>query len=772
MATITFTSFLASNPGLEDVLDSTGTIGTHNATTFQVINNNGGATNGFVFTFTGTGFTYSGTTPTAGTITGVTVFDNASHTLATITGTFGNNSLVTIRNTLQSSGTIAALNALLSGADTYNGSASADKLRSFGASGDPLNGGAGTDFAFIDRSTQTRSLALDLGDPATLSQIGEGSSVINIERIEFRGGFGNDNLTGGALADILIGNAGRDWLAGGGGADNLQGGDGPDTLTGDAGTDILVGGTGIDILDGGSDGDNLDGGANSDWVDGGIGSDIIVGSAGADNLDGNDGTDTVTYAASTAAVTVNLALGTGSGGHAHNDVLSGIENVTGSSFADTLAGDEVNNILNGGLGIDTVVYSSATQAVTVNLALVNNQATGAEIGIDQLLSIENVTGGSGHDIITGNTVANTLRGNGGDDVLDGGSGVDTLVGGLGNDRYHLDVAGDQVIEGAGGGSQDRIRASFSYVLPAALDIEFLETTNSAGTAPIDLTGNELQNRIEGNAGSNFLIGGGAFTTVIGDTMVGLGGSDRYFVGLNDQVTEAIGGGSDLVIARQSFNLNAGAEVERLSLQAAFTDDFSLSGNEFDNIIDGNAGDNRLNGGFGRDTMNGLAGDDTYIVDRSNDIVNEAANAGTDRVETSVTYGLSTGVHVEVLATINAAASTAINLAGNELANTLEGNAAANTLSGNGGNDRLNGRAGNDIMTGGAGDDTYIVDFFGGERTNEVAGGGTDTVIVTVSDGFAYTLTAGSHIERLVTNNPTPFGLSISPAMNWPTDRGL
>ncbi len=566
MATITFTSFLASNPGLEDVLDSTGTIGTHNATTFQVINNNGGATNGFVFTFTGTGFTYSGTTPTAGTITGVTVFDNASHTLATITGTFGNNSLVTIRNTLQSSGTIAALNALLSGADTYNGSTSADKLRSFGASGDQLNGGAGIDFAFIDRSSQTRSLTLDIGDPTIVSQIGEGSSVIGIERVEFRGGFGNDNLTGGALADILIGNAGRDWLAGGGGADNLQGGDGPDTLTGDAGTDILVGGTGIDILDGGSDGDNLDGGANSDWVDGGIGSDTIVGSAGADNLDGNDGTDTVTYAASTAAVTVNLALGTGSGGHAHNDVLSGIENVTGSSFADTLAGDEVNNILNGGLGIDTVVYSSATQAVTVNLALVNNQATGAEIGIDQLLSIENVTGGGGSDAITGNVVANTLRGNGGDDVLDGGSGVDTLVGGLGNDRYHLDVAGDQVIEGAGGGNQDRIRASFSYVMPAGLDIEFLETTNSAGTAPIDLTGNELQNRIEGNAGSNFLIGAGAFTTVIGDTMVGLGGNDTYFVRTTDRVTEAIGGGSDTVIAQQSYDLAAGVEVERLMLE--------------------------------------------------------------------------------------------------------------------------------------------------------------------------------------------------------------
>ena len=47
--------------------------------------------------------------------------------------------------------------------------------------------------------------------------------------------------------------------------------------------------------------------------------------------------------------------------------------------------------------------------------------------------IENATGGSGSDIITGNAVSNTLDGGGGSDRLTGGAGNDTLHGGDGTD---------------------------------------------------------------------------------------------------------------------------------------------------------------------------------------------------------------------------------------------------------------------------------------------------------------------------------------------------
>src|SRR5207344_3315968 len=64
-------------------------------------------------------------------------------------------------------------------------------------------------------------------------------------------------------------------------------------------------------------------------LDGGAGDDVISGGAGADTLIGGTGIDTASYAASTQGVTVNLETGTGQGGNAQGDTLSGFENLTG-----------------------------------------------------------------------------------------------------------------------------------------------------------------------------------------------------------------------------------------------------------------------------------------------------------------------------------------------------------------------------------------------------------------------------------------------------------
>ncbi len=49
---------------------------------------------------------------------------------------------------------------------------------------------------------------------------------------------------------------------------------------------------------------------------------ILRGGAGGDTLDGGTGTDLVTYFGTTAAVTVNLQTGVGSGGEAQGDSIS------------------------------------------------------------------------------------------------------------------------------------------------------------------------------------------------------------------------------------------------------------------------------------------------------------------------------------------------------------------------------------------------------------------------------------------------------------------
>ena len=68
--------------------------------------------------------------------------------------------------------------------------------------------------------------------------------------------------------------------------------------------------------------------------------------------------DTADYASSDAGVTVSLAAGTGAGGHAQGDVLTGIENLVGSAHNDDLTGNGFDNLLEGGAG-DDALYGNA-----------------------------------------------------------------------------------------------------------------------------------------------------------------------------------------------------------------------------------------------------------------------------------------------------------------------------------------------------------------------------------------------------------------------------
>ncbi len=154
------------------------------------------------------------------------------------------------------------------------------------------------------------------------------------------------------------------------------------------GNDVLYGGDGDDFLYGGDGDDSLSGDAGNDKLYGGTGNDTLIGGAGADLLDGGAGTDLASYAASTAGVSVNLTTGLGAGGDAAGDTLTGIENVTGSAFDDTLTGDSGANVLDGGAGNDLL------------------------------------DGGAGNDSLYGGAGNDTLIGGAGSDVLDGGAGTD------------------------------------------------------------------------------------------------------------------------------------------------------------------------------------------------------------------------------------------------------------------------------------------------------------------------------------------------------------
>ena len=491
-----------------------------------------------------------------------------------------------------------------------------------------IDGGAGIDFALIDRSDKSISLTLDLGRS---SLIGDGTQITNIEFVEFIAGSGNDDLIGGATIDKLTGNAGQDVISGGGSNDLINGGDGVDILSGDAGIDTINGGNGIDILDGGADLDILNGGAGADNLDGGAGDDILDGGLLNDTMTGGLGFD--------------------------------------AYFVDR-AGDVVNELA--GEGFDTVV-------ATVSYALE------AETSVERLqIALAAATKAIN---LTGNELVNELRGNNAANRLDGGGGADTLQGFNGNDTYVIDAAADKVIEVAGGGTADTLLAAVTYKLAAAANIEILRTSDASSTTAINLTGNALVQSLQGNAGINLLNGlAGA------DNMHGFAGNDTYIVDvLGDKVNEAAGNGSDTVTTSVSYTLLTSAEVELFrTSNAAATTAIKLTGSASAQTIQGNAGANTLDGGAGADTLQGFGGNDTYIVDNADDVVVETAGKGTDTVIAKASYTLAAAANVEKLQTQGPTSTYAVSLTGNALVNTIIGNNGVNIINGGLGSDTLTG----------------------------------------------------------------------------------
>ncbi|MFN6159355.1 MAG: lectin-like protein, partial [Dolichospermum sp.] len=308
--------------------------------------------------------------------------------------------------------------------------------------------------------------------------------------------------------------------------------------------------------------------------------------------------------------------------------------------------------------------------------------------INGLLGNDSLNGGGGND---------SLNGGAGNDTLDGGAGTDTLVGGIGDDIYVVDSTTDTITENANAGT-DTIQSSVTYTIPNLTNIENLTLT---GTATINGTGNTGNNVITGNSANNTLNGGAGIDTLIGGAC-----NDIYVVDtITDTITESANAGTDTIQSSVSFSIAALANVENLTLTEAAIDGTGNTGN---NVITGNSANNILNGGAGRDTLIGAAGNDIYVVDTTTDTITESANAGTDTIESSVSFSIAALANVENLTLTGTAA---INGTGNALNNVITGNGANNTLNG------------------GAGDDTYIftINGIGLGRDTITDGSGVDTI---------------------------------------------
>ena len=295
--------------------------------------------------------------------------------------------------------------------------------------------------------------------------------------------------------------------------------------------------------------------------------------------------------------------------------LDGNDFLYGMDGNDVLDGGANNDQLNGGIGVDTASYATAAAGVDVTLATIAAQDT-VGAGTDTLISIENLTGSDFDDTLAGNTNANVLRGGGGGDSLNGNAGSDKMIGGTGDDTYYVAQAGDTVDESDGDGI-DTVFSSVSFSLvngPRVLgDLEKLTLT---GSANINGTGNAFDNVINGNSGNNTLAGNDGADTLNGgagiDKMIGGNGNDTSIVdNAGDKVDESGGSGIDTVKSSITFSLadavHAIGDIEKLTLTGSANIDGT--GNALDNTITGNSGNNTLIGNDGLDTLNGGSSDD-------------------------------------------------------------------------------------------------------------------------------------------------------------------
>ena len=543
--------------------------------------------------------------------------------MATINGTSGNDTIVGTAGDDLISGVDG--DDYLSGGngrDTLYGGNGNDTLAG-GAKSDSLFGGAGIDtldYSVLKSGSSgvTVNLATNTGSNGDVIDgienvigtaradniTGDGGANVLVGgdgADQLAGGAGNDSLYGGVGNDTLFGEDGNDFLNGGAGADSLVGGAGndtadytdssagvnvnlttglgtgsdaqgdtvtgienlqgsrfSDTLVGDTGANLLWGGNDNDLLSGGGGADTLFGGAGNDSLDGGDGNDTLVGEAGADVLLGGVGTDLADYSASLTAVNVNLATGVGVGGDAQGDTLTGIENLLGSAFADTLTGDRLANTLSGGSGNDTLSGGAENDTLIGGLGADNlsggteNDSLQGDAGADTLdggTGNDVLLGGADNDSLLGGDGNDTLDGGDNDDVLDGGLNDDSLLGGLGNDSL---LGNDGVDTLQGGDGLDTLRGGAgndSLDGGTGADSLFGDTGNDI------LLGGEGNDTLDGGLGNDVLSGGADDDTLIGgvgaDTLSGGDGTDTFVVGSSDYSTYA----DDIVIGNESAGDN-------------------------------------------------------------------------------------------------------------------------------------------------------------------------------------------------------------------------
>jgi Ca2+-binding RTX toxin-like protein len=458
-------------------------------------------------------------------------------------------------------------------------------------------------------------------------------------------------------------------------------GRGGDTITVNSNVTIpttLIGGPGSDSITGGGGNDTIRGGCASpadfpcagytdtnDVLHGGNGDDVFDGGPGADQFYGGLGKDFADYSSRSQSITATLNdLGDDGEANEHDYIANDNEGIIGGSYNDILVGNNSTNtlaggpgsdilrgklgadVLQGGLGTDLVTYDERSNPV---IASINNVANSGEAGEGDTIQqdVENLTGGSGNDTLTGDYRANLLIGGGGNDKLYGAP-MNSVGLPLGPDKLYGQDADDLLYGGWYGSPGD--------YLDGGVGTDMVTYADRAQGVAINLS--------DPNLGEDHIYGVENATGSAGDdTMIGNDGKNTFFAG----------GGYDV-----------------------------LNGNGGSDVLGGQDGNDQINGGAGHDVVSGGKDDDWLVGGPDDDYI-----SGHEGVDTVTYSDYTVPVSVSLDGAYNDGAVgegdnvlvDVERVIGGSKNDTLVGSSVANSLYGGGGNDSLSGLGGNDTLDG-------------------------------------------------------------------------
>ncbi|MFA6789572.1 MAG: calcium-binding protein, partial [Arcobacteraceae bacterium] len=502
-----------------------------------------------------------------------------------------------------------------------------------GTGNDTLSGGAGTNYLdgglginTVNYSSASSSVTVDLSKNTVQEVYLEGATTVKDTLINIQ------NVIGSIHKDIITGNSA---------SNSLFGGLGDDTLVGSAGNDTLDGGDGIDVAsyENATDDLNIDLGSASVSINATYGTDTFISIEGAI---GGSGNDTITGTTSS-----NVLIG-GAG----NDTLL----PNGNNGSDEL------DYIDGGTGVDFVSFNFGdSTSVTLDLADSAIQNTGK--GRVQIINVENVEGGTGADKLYGNSSDNVLEGNAGNDTLAGRAGNNTLDGGADFDtvdysavdslnglNVNLGLATQQV-QNNGYVGKDTLISIEKIIATNNNDVIVGSSTNTSMMYELG-AGNDT---IWAGSGANIIYtsrmseSGTDYTTYSNtvfsgtgnDTVYGSSGNDTFVVAQNDTLGSAgddtfngisgintidyslildndaneatgginvtLNGSNPVAITLSGGNTNT---IQNVSHIIGTANSDTLTGDNFNNILDGSAGNDTIFGMAGNNTLSGGSGNDS------------------------------------------------------------------------------------------------------------------------------------------------------------------